>query len=860
MKRNKKRIIFIAAALLLCLLSQTVISFGTLIKHGEYSLPGATSIVGNFTVNGEQAFCIEHTKFSAPNGTPFTEALYDDPKFSKVLYYGWAGPGQWSGFTSKEQGVIATSLVLSETFNPGEQGDYDYIPIVSQYKAFLATQPAPPISNVSFSHSSVDAYYDSANDNQRTPTITVQGSGSGVTFTVPKGVTVRNVTKGSNHTGTVTLPVGTKFYLFAKLGAVKGVYTTGAVGNNFRFRPVVLSFGSSYQKMGQGKVISDSSSSAKLDVDWIEPGYVKMNKSVEHIEGMTYDDLSGFEFTFSRDGYPDVKATTDAAGDFTVMLWPGIYTMKESGVPMEEFKVAPNEKVTVKEGRTISVQLENQYRKGDFRLLKTQDYGDLIDGAIFVLKSISFEGYEREIAVAGGELKVKGIPVGTYSLREIDKPEGYDVLVDMYEVIIEEDKLTERIVVNKLEPKGEIVITKTDEEDGSFIEGTEFTLIVTEDIYSPISLKKLHDKGDTFTAITGADGIAKFEGLYMGKYRLEETEEADGYVPNSDKICDFEFRQQDFETKVYREELGVKNKPTTTEISKIDGTTGEELPGASMQVIDPETGDVVEEWVSGEQPHIIKKLTYGKTYVLREDLAPLGYYVASEIEFTVGYHVKVEMKDEPTKVELSKQDAVTGEELPGASMQIIEPETGEAIEEWISGEEPHMVTGLEIGKTYILHEDLSPLGYYVAQDVEFIVSENPEEITKVVMKDEPSRIELSKQDATTGKELPGAHLQITDPETGDVVKEWISADKPEIIYGLEIGKEYILTETIAPKGYVLSSEEISFVVGQEKKVVMKNERIVYGDAIKTGDPTAMGAMTVLMLMAGLTMMAALKRE
>ena len=162
--------------------------------------------------------------------------------------------------------------------------------------------------------------------------------------------------------------------------------------------------------------------------------------------------------------------------------------MKESSV-WEKFKVAPNEKVTVKEGRTISVQLENQYRKGDFRLLKTQDYGDLIDGAIFVLKSISFEGYEREIAVAGGELKVKGIPVGTYSLREIDKPEGYDVLVDMYEVIIEEDKLTERIVVNKLEPKGEIVITKTDEEDGSFIEGTEFTLIVTRISTAPSVLK-----------------------------------------------------------------------------------------------------------------------------------------------------------------------------------------------------------------------------------------------------------------------------------------------------------------------------------------------------------------------------------
>lgn len=95
-----------------------------------------------------------------------------------------------------------------------------------------------------------------------------------------------------------------------------------------------------------------------------------------------------------------------------------------------------------------------------------------------------------------------------------------------------------------------------------------------------------------------------------------------------------------------------KNEPTTFEFTKSDVTTGVELDGATLTVLDKD-GNTIDSWTSVKnQPHVIKRLVVGETYILREEFAPYGYLKATDVEFTVKDTAdvqKVEMKDEVPK-------------------------------------------------------------------------------------------------------------------------------------------------------------------------------------------------------------------
>ena len=178
---------------------------------------------------------------------------------------------------------------------------------------------------------------------------------------------------------------------------------------------------------------------------------------------------------------------------------------------------------------------------------------------------------------------------------------------------------------------------------------------------------------------------------------------------------------------------------TKVHITKTDITGDNEIPGASMKLFD-EDGNLIDEWVSTDTAHeIIGKLIAGKKYILHEESAPDGYVVAADIEFTVSETGEIDaitMKDDTTKVKISKRDITTNEELPGATLQIID-ENGEIVEEWVSTTEPHYVEGkLIAGKEYILREITAPIGYEVANDARFTVNEKGE-VTEVVMYDKP---------------------------------------------------------------------------------------------------------------------------
>ena len=180
------------------------------------------------------------------------------------------------------------------------------------------------------------------------------------------------------------------------------------------------------------------------------------------------------------------------------------------------------------------------------------------------------------------------------------------------------------------------------------------------------------------------------------------------------------------------------------------------------------------------------------------------------------------MRDDTIKAEFSKKDLTTMEELPGAELTITDKD-GKVVEHWTSTDKPHYIEKLPAGD-YTLTEVKAPDGYAFAESVPFTVLPTGE-VQRFEMRDDVIKVEISKVDITTNKELPGAELIITNKD-GKVVEHWTSADKPYYIEKLPAG-EYTLTEITAPNGYEIA-EDISFTVlpnGDVQRVVMKDAPI-----------------------------------
>lgn len=269
------------------------------------------------------------------------------------------------------------------------------------------------------------------------------------------------------------------------------------------------------------------------------------------------------------------------------------------------------------------------------------------------------------------------------------------------------------------------------------------------------------------------------------------------------------FEQKDAKTKEYVIDLKIENETTTTEFSKTDITGQKELPGAKLIVTD-ENNKVVDSWTSDENTHKIEGLVVGKTYILTEEIAPNQYVKATSIKFTIENNKeikKVNMKDKI--VEVTKED-ISGNEIEGAKLQVLD-ESGNVIDEWISGKESHKVTGLEENKTYKLHEELSVGDYVKASDIEFKVTSEKEN-QKIVMVDK--LVEVTKTDITNGNELEGAELEVSD-ENGNIIDKWTSTKQAHKVKGLEEGKKYILKEVKAPKNYELSNKIVKLEINDK---------------------------------------------
>lgn len=388
----------------------------------------------------------------------------------------------------------------------------------------------------------------------------------------------------------------------------------------------------------------------------------------------------------------------------------------------------------------------------------------------------------------------------------VEYDEDYDAYIT---VEVENEQPTGTLIVDKsIVIREDVDTSLVDISDLSVI---EFTLTAKEDILDMSDGSIIYEKGKIVKVFNiDKDGNYTLPDLPLGIYELQETRTLDGLVLN-DKKYEVKFEQKDLITKVYEEKKNITNDSTIFEFSKKAITGDDELEGATLIVLD-ENENIIDTWESGKDTHKIEGLVVGKTYTLRETITPDEYVQATDIKFKVENTKeiqKVEMIDKI--VEISKQD-ISGNELEGATLVVTNIKTKNIVDKWISGKEPHKVTGLIEGETYNLHEEIVVDGYVKASDIQFTVTDD-KETQKVVMVDKV--VKIIKTDLVAGEEIEGAELKVVD-EDGNTIDEWISTKEPHIVNGLEENKKYTLIEKTAPYGYEIT-EKIAFTVTDDKE-------------------------------------------
>ena len=522
---------------------------------------------------------------------------------------------------------------------------------------------------------------------------------------------------------------------------------------------------------------------------------------------------------------------------------------------------------------------------------------------------------------------------GTYTIEEIKTPKGFldlekpveFVISSTYDYDVDEDAdpIVEVKIRNR-QPKGEIKLNKTvmdldtdtDLVDRSDLSKIQFVLKAKEDIYSSIDGSLMFEKDSVITtensgAIvnTGSevgngiyalslDGHLDISNLPMStkgaSYYLQEVKTLDGCVLDTAQY-DAVFKQSDFTTKNYIKSFDVENKTTDFEFNKTDVTGDKEVEGAQLTITD-EDGNVVDQWTSTDKVHSIEGLVVGKTYTLSETVTAKDYVKATDIKFTVKNSSELETVTMKDKQVFVSKTTVGGEEVTGAHMQIID-EDGNIIDEWYSEGKSHIANGLEEGKIYTLHEDLSPLGFNLANDFTFEVTKEKENQT-VEMIDTVT--EVNKTDVD-GKAVKEATLSIVSEKTKDIVDQWVAGQhildidkdiksqleengKAEGTYmdeedsmvmfsiaknkdrddytfmqvkdgittysnidldgnetthrvqGLVAGEKYILRETKTPEEYV-QAKEIEFTAGEDEDqtLVMQDKQVTISKTTVSGD-------------------------
>lgn len=446
-----------------------------------------------------------------------------------------------------------------------------------------------------------------------------------------------------------------------------------------------------------------------------------------------------------------------------------------------------------------------------FKLTAKDKIIDYADGSTIYEKGQEVGTYNL---TKEGKLEIKNLPMGKYELEEIETLDGLVLDTTKHEIVFKQEDTKTKVYTKELKLINDTTLLEFSKKDitgDKELEGA--TLTVTD------------KDGNEIDRWISGNKTHKIEGLKVGQtYTLKEEIQVDSYV----KATDIEFKVENT-----NEIQKVTMIDKIVEMSKVD-IGGNEIEGAKIQVFDMDK-NIVDEWISSKEPHKIKNLVEGVNYILHEELAVDNFVKATDIEFTVTTDKETQHLEMIDKlVQVSKTDFVTGEEIEGAELKVVDSEDN-IIDEWTSTKEPHFVKGLEENKTYKLIEITSPYGFEIAEEIEFTVTSDSKETQKIEMKDMPilKTIKVIKIDSETEEIIKDKFKFgiFEDPECTKLINEIESDAETGIVEfkDLRYGVFYI-KETVSPKSYLLSDKIIKIEIN-DKGVFADDELLEENDSI-----------------------------
>ncbi|MCO7150756.1 SpaA isopeptide-forming pilin-related protein [Vagococcus lutrae] len=564
--------------------------------------------------------------------------------------------------------------------------------------------------------------------------------------------------------------------------------------------------------------VKDYTSSGSIQATNLDFYLRKLSDDNKPLEGIIFE-------IYNKRGILIRKVTTDKDGYARVnKVVTGEYTVKETNKPTEYLVSGLS-----KDGQIITVKKEHDNKNNPvvltntrniFTLTKVDEKGNAIKSGETTF-SLSKDGVDlREVKTdESGKLVLRGLEKGNYELVEITAPTGYikNPTPIKFKVTGEE---TGEVLLGEngkwTNYQGSVFLQKEDIH-GTPLEGAEFGLF---------------DKNGTQIVKTNSalDGKVSFSGIAPGKYYIQETKAAPGYLLNDQKVR-FTVTNTS-EKKITPKDLGVvKNYRGSMTLTKTNEAK-EKLAGATFiierQLPQNKWEQIDKERTTNKEGVVIFSDLEPGVYRLVEVSAPTGYVKNTEpVEFEVKDGVAKdvvqyakEMTNYQGSVQLIKEDDL-GHGLAKAEFTLFN-ENDEVVHENIVSNKQGIVSVKDLAPgNYYFKEVKAPEGYQLnTTPIEFTIAAEAKGKPDVLKVSESfinyqGKFTLEKKDEK-GQALKGAEFVLYQKgKSTPYRKDLVTNQEGKIVLDkLPVG-DYELKEVSAPTGYITNTEVIAFEITPE---------------------------------------------